>query len=29
MEKVRELKQELMEAAYELGPIKEAQIASL
>ncbi|USD25390.1 tetratricopeptide repeat protein [Flagellimonas marinaquae] len=29
MEKVRELKQELLEAAYELGPIKEAQIAGL
>lgn len=28
-EKVSELKQELMGAAYELGPVKEAQIASL
>ncbi|AEM69176.1 hypothetical protein Murru_0119 [Allomuricauda ruestringensis DSM 13258] len=28
-ERVSELKQELMEAAYELGPVKEAQIASL
>lgn len=28
-EKVSALKQELLEAAYELGPIKEAQIASL